>query len=285
MNSSPFDTPMADGLVPLAIKAGQVIMAIYEKGIQAGEKADGSPVTEADVAAEEVILEGLSIFAPGIPVVAEEAVSGGHIPAACDRYFLVDPLDGTREFVNRNGEFTVNIALIEAGVPVAGVVYAPALGEIYWGEGSQAYSATVSNCQISHPCKVHAAAMPKTGMRILASRSHMDERTRAIMDRIEGAEILSVGSSLKLCWLASGKADFYPRMAPTMQWDIAAGHAVLRAAGGTIVNAETRALFAYELKDGAGVDGLRNSGFLAAADPKLLAYLLYDCIDNNYNLK
>jgi len=248
-------------------------MEIYERGTKAGAKPDGSPVTEADIAAEAVILEGLETLAPCVPVVAEEAVSAGKIPAACDRYFLVDPLDGTREFVSRNGEFTVNIALIEAGVPVAGVVYAPVLGVVYWGEGSKAFKASVDGGRLGESVGISAGSSQAKNLRILASRSHMDRATASLMKKVPGAEIVTVGSSLKLCWLAEGKADLYPRLSPTMQWDIAAGDAVLRSAGGTIVEAEGRDGFAYRLVEGGGSDSLRNCGFLAVADPELIRRL------------
>ncbi|SHM67873.1 3'(2'),5'-bisphosphate nucleotidase CysQ [Roseibium suaedae] len=269
-------------LLDLSIEAGNAILDVYGSAFGSESKADGSPVTVADEAAEKIILAGLSDLFPSVPVVAEEAVEAGNLPQAASRYFLVDPLDGTKEFIARNGEFTVNIALIDAGVPVFGVVYAPALGEIYWGgalpedlcgEASPttgAFAGSVADGEIGEVRSIAVRAVPAEGLTVLASRSHLSPETSALIEKLTVAEMVSVGSSLKLCWVAAAKADFYPRLAPTMQWDIGAGDAVLRAAGGEVLVAETRAPLSYEVKPGAVKADLLNPFFLAMSTPSIL---------------
>ena len=262
----------------LAIDAGIAILEIYARPFDASNKADGSPVTEADGVAEKIILKGLAELFPNIPVIAEEAVEAGHLPAITGSYFLVDPLDGTKEFVKKNGEFTVNIALVVDGVPVFGVVSAPAKNEIFWGgrldpdaaSAGTAFSATIKDGALAKVRPISVRTPPSDGLSVLASRSHLSEETSAMISRMNVSERVSVGSSLKLCWLASGRADFYPRLAPTMQWDIAAGDAIVRAAGGKVVCADTHTDFVYRVPDGATKDDLRNSHFLAVGDAALL---------------
>ncbi|WP_428650877.1 3'(2'),5'-bisphosphate nucleotidase CysQ [Roseibium sp.] len=262
----------------LAIRAGEEILKIYAEPFDVENKADGSPVTKADAAAEKIILAGLAERFPDIPVVAEESVEAGHLPSVGDRYFLVDPLDGTKEFLKKNGEFTVNIALIEGGTPVFGVVSAPALAEIFWGgsieeNGGQhrkAFRGTIEGGRVAGVEPISVRTPPAAGLSVLASRSHMSKDTADLIGRLEVAEQLSVGSSLKLCWVAAGRADLYPRLAPTMQWDIAAGDAVVRAAGGAVVLADTLEDFAYRVPENAAKDDLRNPHFLAAGSRALL---------------
>lgn len=263
-------------LLELAVAAGAEILKIYAEDFSASVKGDGSPVTAADQAAEDVILKGLTSLFPGIPIVAEESVEAGRLPEGGDRYFLVDPLDGTKEFLKKNGEFTVNIGLIEQGVPVFGVVYAPALNEIFWGgtlpgdKKAGAYQAQVADGEIIGVQDISVRRPPEAGLSVLASRSHLSEETEALIANLNVAEKLSVGSSLKLCWVAAGRADLYPRMAPTMQWDIAAGDALVRAAGGRVVLAGTGEDFVYEVPQGATKDDLRNPHFIAVSDISLL---------------
>lgn len=261
----------------LAIRAGEAILKIYAEPFEAESKADGSPVTIADAAAEDIILAGLKERFADIPVVAEESVEAGSVPTVGSRYFLVDPLDGTKEFLKKNGEFTVNIALIEDGRPVFGVVAAPALDEIYWGGetagGLAAFAGRIEAGGVVDARPITVRRPPETGLSVLASRSHLSEETAALIDRLTVTERLSVGSSLKLCWVAAGRADLYPRLAPTMQWDIAAGDAVVRAAGGAVVLAGTGADFRYHVPAGATKDDLRNPHFLAAGSRDLLASL------------
>jgi 3'(2'), 5'-bisphosphate nucleotidase len=220
---------------PLAEQAGCATLAFY--GDQAGvrEKADGSPVTLADEAAEAVILPALRALTPGIPVVSEEEVARGIGPSRVGaRFWLVDPLDGTKEFLTGNGEFTVNIALIEDCRPVLGVVVAPALGETYSGTQREAYLIDATGKR-----KIFCRRPPAEGDTVVGSRSHGDTTAMEIFltDR-KVAAFRTVGSSLKLCLIARGEADLYPRLGTTMEWDIAAGHAVLAAAGGGITTVD-----------------------------------------------
>ncbi len=267
-------------LISLALEAGRAVLAIYAGAHETAEKKDGSPVTLADQAAEAIILKGLAQAYPDIPVIAEEAVSAGHVPAAAGRYFLVDPLDGTREFISRNGEFTVNIALVSGGEPVAGVVYAPVPGEIYWTSGGEARMAKVSAeaLDAGEGVPMHVRTAPQAGLTVLASRSHACAHTKQMIEKLPVSDITSAGSSLKLCLVASGRADVYPRLSPTMQWDIAAGHAVLRAAGGRVLSLTPGGPEATELayhapasRDGSG---LENSAFIAIGDPELAPVVL-----------
>lgn len=252
------------GLLPaieaLARRAGEVVMAIYATPFAVQGKADSSPVTLADQQAEAVILAGLQALAPGIPIVAEEAMAAGAAPdlAAGDgRIWLVDPLDGTREFVARNGEFTVNIALVEQGRPVLGVVLAPALdnarGRLWSGVVGQ--GAWVEDAQGRRA--IGCRGVPAPGLTVLGSRSHGDAAALdAYLAGRRVAEVISAGSSLKLCLLAEGRADLYPRFGRTMEWDIAAGHAVLAAAGGRVCTLDGPPL-AY------GKPGFENPHFVA----------------------
>jgi len=244
-----------DSVVQIARNAGQVILAVYGTDFSARGKADSSPVTEADEKAEAVITAALAALTPGIPIVAEEAVSAGKIPEVGDRFWLVDPLDGTKEFINRNGEFTVNIALIEHGKPTLGVVLAPALGRLFAGHVDG--GAYVEDAQGRRP--ICCRTVPAEGLTVVASRSHGD--AAALDEFLAGrkvAALANAGSSLKLCLVAAGEADLYPRLGRTMEWDIAAGHAVLSAAGGRV---ET--LAGAEL--GYGKPGFDNPHFVARA--------------------
>ena len=227
---------MLDAIVAAAVAAGDAILEIYARGdVGARLKGDGSPVTAADAAAEAIILASLARIAPDIPVIAEEAVAGGCAPPTGHRFFLVDPLDGTKEFLSRNGDFTVNIALIEDGRPTVGVVYTPARGDIFVGQaGLGARRAKLVDGQIGQWWAIHARPAPATGLAVLASRSHLTAETRAFIERFKVADLVSAGSSLKFCKLAAGEADLYPRLGRTMEWDTAAGDAVLRAAGGAV---------------------------------------------------
>lgn len=220
----------------LALGAGRLIMDVFNGRMEVEEKADCSPVTEADRCSERLILAGLRSAFPEIPCVAEEEAACGIFPGSLgDTFFLVDPLDGTREFVERCADFTVNIALVRNGVPVAGVVYAPASGRLFSGRAGHAEAAEVdADGHVIDRRRIHVreGATPLT---IVASRSHLTEETRIYMRRFEAAEIVSVGSSLKFCLVAEAAADLYPRFGRTMEWDTAAGDAVLRAAGGSTV--------------------------------------------------
>ena len=248
-------------LVNLALQAGREIMAIYATDFGASTKSDLTPVTEADEAAERVILEGLAKLDPHTPVISEEAASAGRIPQVGNSFYLVDPLDGTKEFVSRNGEFTVNIARIENGVPVVGVVYAPAIGRIFWGDTSKgaAEGKIAGNETISWK-KLLVRPCPGDGAIVVASRSHRDSATDDYLKTVKVAKLVSAGSSLKFCLIAAGEADIYPRFGRTMEWDTAAGHAVLLAAGGKVLNSDGQPL-CYGKRE----RGFDNPGFIASA--------------------
>ncbi len=227
------DETLLDDVVRLAERAGAVILEYYEKGTQAREKADRSPVTDADEAAEALILPVLERLLPGTPIVAEEAVARSGPPKIADgRFWLVDPLDGTREFLSRNGEFTVNIALVENGRPVLGVVHAPALGVTFAAHGP---GTAVRKEGAGSFRPVAARAMPQSGAIVVASRSHGDAAAlERFLANFTVAGVTQAGSSLKFGLLASGEADIYPRFGRTMEWDTAAGQAVLVAASGRV---------------------------------------------------
>ena len=248
----------------LCVRAGAPIMQVYARGCKdVRVKADRSPVSEADELAERLITEHLARYAPGVPVVAEEACARGEVPGAADRFILVDPLDGTREFLSRNQDFTVNIALVDKGVPVVGAVYAPALQRL-WFAGRSAFSCRIrpgADFSAAGDTKaLHTRTCPPGDWIALASRSHCDEQTEGFLKRMPIGERRSAGSSLKFCVLADGDADVYPRFGPTMEWDTAAGDAVLRAAGGVVAKPDGSA-FSY------GKPGYRNGPFIAWADP------------------
>jgi len=241
-------------LVAVSKRAGEIILAIYRTDFDVEQKADYSPVTQADIDAEAIILETLRRLTPHVPIVAEEEVSAGRIPDVGDCFWLVDPLDGTREFLSRNGEFTVNIALIRDRQPVLGVVHAPERGVTY--TGSQPGGATRQKGDGPvEPIRVRTP--PAAGLTVVASRRHGSgsEIDRFLNGR-KVADRVTFGSSLKFCVVASGEADIYPRFGPTMEWDTAAGHAVLAAAGGCLTNTDGSD-FLYRKPD------FRNPNFIA----------------------
>lgn len=223
---------MVEHFEDLAVKAGDVIMPFYENGCETMIKEDDSPVTAADQAAEAVILSSLRSAYPDIPVIAEEEICSGHMPESLGRrFFLVDPLDGTREFINQRSDFTVNIALIEDGIPIAGTVYAPVRGEMFSGFGDTATRVKVAQETLSERENLRVTGKVKAEVAV-ASRSHRTPETDEFLKTHQITDCISVGSSLKFCLLAKGEADIYPRFGRTMEWDTAAGDAVLRAAGG-----------------------------------------------------
>lgn len=225
-----------DDLIDLALYAGRDILDHYRGGVSVTLKGDRSPVTEADAAAERIILNGLAERFPGIPVVAEEAAADGRIPPIKDTFFLVDPLDGTREFVGGGGEFTVNIALIRNHAPVAGVVFAPAASRLYAASDGVAFrSAVARDFSLVGREALKARQTPERRLIAVASRSHRSRETDAFLETLDVAEFAPAGSSLKFCLIAEGSADVYPRLGRTMEWDTAAGQAVLEAAGGRVL--------------------------------------------------
>ncbi|MEA3080980.1 MAG: 3(2), 5-bisphosphate nucleotidase [Sphingomonadales bacterium] len=221
---------LLDDLAEAAREAGQAILEIVRCGFETESKRDSSPVTEADRAAELIILAALARSAPGVPVIAEEEVAEGRIPEHGDTYFLVDPLDGTKEFVRGGDDYTVNIGLVEQGMPTLGVVFAPATGRLHGGcFGSGAW---VDEGRGRGPIKTRDRG---ERMIAVASKSHLNQATIDYLQEAVGmCDYVAVGSSLKFCILAEGKADIYPRASPTSEWDTAAGHAILLAAGGLV---------------------------------------------------
>ena len=218
-------------LAELVQEAGEAIMRHYSNvdAARLADKGDGSPLTAADLAAHETIIAGLKCIAPDITIISEENKSNPQLPEGAT-FWLVDPLDGTKEFINRNGEFTVNIALIEDGIPVLGAVHTPALGTTFLGQrGAGAWRIKDGKLQ---PI---AVAQPQAELRVVASRSHSDEKTTALLQKLPPHQVVSSGSSLKFCMVAEGTADFYPRLGPTMEWDTAAAQCVLESAGGKVV--------------------------------------------------
>lgn len=248
-------------IVALAHRAGEAVMHVYSGKFDVRTKADASPVTIADEEAEKVILAGLAKLTPAIPAASEEAVAAGDDSAWRNPppvFWLVDPLDGTREFASRNGEFSVNIGLIVARRPVLGVVHAPAVGLTWWGAGP---ATSMMQRGAQAPIAIRARRAPPEGVIVMESRNHGD---RAVLDayladyKVAGRR--ACGSALKLGVLAEGEADLYPRFGPTMEWDTAAGHAVLEAAGGRIETI-SGGLLLY------GKPGLRNPDFIAHGAP------------------
>ncbi|MFD1198394.1 3'(2'),5'-bisphosphate nucleotidase CysQ [Brucella gallinifaecis] len=245
------------------LEAGRVIMRYYVDGCAVYSKEDHSPVTQADQAAEAIILAALAAIAPDIPVVAEEEAAAGRLPTRLGRhFFLVDPLDGTREFLLRNGDFTVNIALIEDGIPVLGLVYAPARNLLYVGDREAAQEvATSADHQITSRRPITARIAPPEKV-VVCSRSHLTPETEKFLKRNHSGKCVSVGSSLKFCMIARGEADLYPRFGPTMEWDTAAGDAVLRAAGGMTTTLDAKPII-YGARFDSTVKGFSNPEFVA----------------------
>jgi 3'(2'), 5'-bisphosphate nucleotidase len=224
----------------IARAAGAEIMQVYLSGdFGTTSKADDSPLTQADLRAHHIILAGLQALAPDIPVLSEESAD---IPfterSRWQRYWLVDPLDGTKEFLSRNGEFTVNIALVDKHVPVLGVVYAPARDVLYQGSSQGAFRMQGANARE----RINVLTSAASPLRVVGSRSHRGDSLDAVLQRIGAHTLVPIGSSLKLCMVAEGSADFYPRLGPTSEWDTAAAHAVVLAAGGEAVNIDGQPL-------------------------------------------
>ncbi len=216
----------------LAKKAGLAIMDIYNTDFEVDHKADSSPVTEADRIAEQIIIQGIREgITASFPIVGEEAFAAGQAPdVGTGPFWLVDALDGTKSFITKSHEFTVNIALIETGKPVLGVVHAPALGDTYWGCSSGAFAEMKDQPAKSISCRTPA----DDGMVVVASRNHRTPELEAFISDLKVKSSTGAGSSLKFCLVASGEADIYPRLGRTMEWDTAAGHAVVTAAGGSV---------------------------------------------------
>ena len=250
-------------LARIAAEAGIVVMRHYKAASPGRIKADRSPVTDADEEAERFILDRLAETFPGVAVVAEEETAAGRIAQACQRFFLVDPLDGTREFLFGNGEFTVNIAEVVDGVAVAGAVYAPAVSRLFFGGLTEGAFEIDHDADVAlDPGKARAIqvrAAPPEGLVAVGSRSHGDAATDDFLQTFNVKRFVSAGSSLKFCLVAAGEADIYARGGRTMEWDTAAGHAVLAAAGGSVKLWDGSA-FVY------GKPGFENPGFVARGE-------------------
>ncbi len=262
---------VVQAMADLAVAAGAEIARLMELGFETRTKSDSSPVTVCDECAEKVILAGLEARFPDIPVVAEEAAAAGFVPACGDLFFLVDPLDGTKEFINGKPDFTVNIALVCKGEPLAGAVYAPAMRTLWVGSrmggvtraakaetepGAAAPSfEAMQDIQVRH--------QPADGLIALVSRSHSNSQVEDFLSRLSIAGRREMGSSLKFCLLAEGVADVYPRFSPTMEWDTAAGDAVLRAAGGATFDEA-----GVDLRYGKSDENFRNPGFISWGAPQ-----------------
>ncbi|MCU7921137.1 MAG: 3'(2'),5'-bisphosphate nucleotidase CysQ [Candidatus Thiodiazotropha sp. (ex Dulcina madagascariensis)] len=247
-----------DELLQLAHQAGDAILQIYDTEFEVEEKQDNSPLTAADLAAHQLIVSTLEGLTPEIPVLSEESSTIPYAERqAWQRYWLIDPLDGTREFIKRNGEFTVNIALIDNGQPILGVVYAPVLKTIYYGiQGDGAWKQEGDNS----PQAIQVVDQRQQPTRVAGSRSHAGDSLLRFLEKIGDHELVSMGSSLKLCLVAEGKADIYPRLGPTSEWDTAAAQAVVEAAGGRVTTLDLQPL-RYNTKD-----SLLNPYFLAFGD-------------------
>ncbi|HTM69685.1 MAG TPA: 3'(2'),5'-bisphosphate nucleotidase CysQ [Luteimonas sp.] len=252
---------LREGIIALAREAAAEILRVYEGEFDVQRKDDDSPLTAADLAAHRCIVEGLERLSPGIPVLSKE--SAQDVPALLrrqwPRMWLVDPLDGTREFVKRNGEFTVNIALIDEGEAVLGVVQAPVTGALWHGQRGRGAFRREGDRDVPVRTRTPATAP----LRVAASRSHRDPRTEAVLARMGEVEAIGVGSSLKFCRLAEGTMDAYPRFGPTSEWDTAAGQCVLEAAGGAVLDPRGRPL-RYNQRD-----TILNGDFIALGDPSL----------------
>lgn len=254
-------TVLAAGLAALARKAGVAIMEVYRTGFEVTYKDDRSPLTLADQRSHEIIVEGLSRLTPGIPVLSEEGLAVPYdVRRAWGEFYLVDPLDGTKEFINRNGEFTVNIALMRDAAPALGVMGVPARGLMYWGgPGLGAW-------KMPEGGKAERIAMRPVadgGYTVVASRSHGSEALEAFLARIEVKERISSGSALKFCLVAEGLADIYPRFGPTWEWDTAAGHAIIKGAGGVVTDMLGQSEIGYNKETP------KHAGFIVASSATL----------------
>ena len=263
------DAPQRDAVIDIARQAAAEILKVYESASFEGDAAirhkdDSSPLTAADLAAHRCIAAGLAALTPDIPLLSEESRA---IDIAqrkqWHRFWLVDPLDGTREFIKRNGEFTVNIALVEDGVATFGVIQQPVTGGLWHGALGHGAFRRNGDTDVAIAVRNPAAAP----LRIAASRSHRDARTQAVLDALPGSEVVGCGSSLKFCHIAEGAIDLYPRFGPTSEWDTAAGQAILEAAGGAVLDPQGRP-FRYNQRD-----TLLNGDFVAMGDPALRARL------------
>lgn len=263
---------VAEIFAEIAAEASVAVMAVYAGDSRVRRKPDGSPVSDADEAAEEIILNRLAARLPGLPVLAEEAAARGKMTQVGRAFILVDPVDGTLEFLSRNGEFTINLGLIVESEPCAGVVYAPALEKLWIGGASASVCNLVPGAPLPPPWgrqAIHARPAPAEGLTAFVSRSHPNPQTEAFLAKLPIAGRRQAGSSLKFCILAQGQADVYPRFGRTMEWDTAAGDAVLRAAGGIVVD-----VAGQPLRYGKAEAHFENDSFIAWGDPNAAKSLM-----------
>lgn len=255
---------LIDAILPAVLEAGRAIMDVRAGHFTVQHKDDRSPVTLADERAERILLATVDPLLADVPVIAEERATKDGVPVdAGPRFWLVDPLDGTKEFINGRTDFTVNVALIENRLPRLGVVYAPATGRLFAGiAGEGAWQALVTGEKINFRQSIHVRRANPNALDVVASKSHRDAETNAFLETLPLGDLKAAGSSLKFCLLAAGEADLYPRFGPTMEWDTAAGHAVLAGAGGRVSTPEGQP-FLY------AKPGFRNGPFIAAGDPGL----------------
>lgn len=264
---------LARVLMPAVLRAGACLLDHRAQGVTVETKIDGSPVSRADRDAEQIVLDALAAVAPGVPVIAEEAVSAGRIPAFDDVAFLVDALDGTREYIKGGDDFTVNVALVEHGFPVFGILLAPAIGRLFATQGPhRAVAARIApeSLAAAGPPQFHdiaTVAPGPEGLRVLSSRSHRSAETDEFLSRFRVARQDQLGSSLKFGIIAAGDADFYPRLGPTSAWDIAAGHAILAAAGGIVTRFDGASLTYLDKSRIGALDPFLNPSFIAWGRP------------------
>ncbi len=259
----PHESAFMRALSAAALEAGARIMQHYRNGVEAEEKSDKSPVTQADRDAEDLIERALAALAPSIQMIGEEACSERIPDKLASHFFLVDPLDGTRDFVAKRSDFTVNIGLISGTAPVAGVIYAPMHEKLYFSGPNSAFMlpmAPEDTLDMAQAKPLRVGPFPNNGLGVLASRSHRDKKTDALIKRLHVRDVIPAASSYKFCLLAEGRADLYPRHGRTMEWDTAAGHAILNAAGGIVTCEDGTPLEYGKLKR-----ALDNPSFIAAA--------------------
>ena len=262
MKALPPFADLADALMPTVARAGDAILKIYDGAFAVERKDDNSPLTLADLESQRVIADGLARLTPDIPILSEESAQAPWAERQHWRVlWVVDPLDGTREFIKRNGEFTINIALVVDHEPLLGIVAAPSLGQLYWGAaGVGAFSRHPNQSQAG----LHVSP-PQRPLRAVGSRSHASAATMAYLEQRGPHVMTGVGSSLKFCLIAAGEADLYPRFGPTSEWDTAAGQALLEAAGGHVTRTDGRRLL-YNCRE-----SVLNGDFLAFSDPSVVA--------------
>ncbi|MEO0412171.1 MAG: 3'(2'),5'-bisphosphate nucleotidase CysQ [Pseudomonadota bacterium] len=258
------DLALTTALIPVVLAAGRAAMAVRTRGAAVMEKDDKSPVTEADQRAEAMLIAAIKAEVPDWAIVAEEAAAAGDLPEALTEFFwLIDPLDGTKEFIKGGTDFTVNVGLIQKDMPVLGLVYAPARGRLFYGAvGHGAFEVSIDGLRVSEPKPLGVAAADQSKLKVVASKSHRDEQTDQYLATKHVGNLVSAGSSLKFCLIATGEADLYPRFGPTCEWDTAAGHAVVSAAGGRVTKTDGSA-FAYAKQ----ADKFLNPGFIVFGDP------------------